>query len=243
MFKSFSAIFVTFLLAISNTALMAQESTSTFSNESEAGLVVTSGNSETQTYNLQQSNKYSLGNNSLALKAKYLQQKSAGVLSAKPWSVGLRYERVLNHKFSLFAGELLESDIFAKYQQRYHSDLGAKYIFSSNESLKWFYELGYRFTMENRTNGEELEFHYMRNYTEVEKFWNSKVSSKLWLEYLTNFTTGTDYQMNAEFSSIAQLQSIFSIKVGYLFRYDNLPAPGASTKSDSTFTTSLVAKF
>ncbi len=227
------------LLSIS----FAQDSSFKFENESEAGLVLTSGNSDTQTYNFAQSDKFTFGDNLMSLKGKYLQQKSNGILSAKPWSVNFRYERSLTHKISLFFGQTLESDIFARYKQRYHSDLGGKYFFSNSEEMPWFVEVGYRFTRENRTSGDQLSMHYVRAYSEIMRKWNAAVSSKLWVEYLPNITTGSDYQINTEASTLAQVNSIISLKVAYLMRYDNLPAIGAKTKSDNTFTTSLVAKF
>ncbi len=224
-------------------ATLAQESEFKLENESEAGLVVTSGNSDTQTYNLAQSNKFGFGANALTLKGKYLQQKSKGILSARPWSAAARYERDLTHKVGAYVGQIIESDVFAKYQQRYHSDLGLKYSLSKSEEMHWFAEAGYRFTRENRVSGEHLNQHYARAFSQLEKFWNPRASSKLWVEYLPNFTNASDYQMNAELSTLAQLHSVFSIKLAYLARYDNLPAPGAVSKTDNTVTTSLVAKF
>lgn len=222
---------------------MNEEKALAFNHESEAGLVITSGNSKTQSYNLAQLNKLTVSNHEFVLKGRYLQQKTTGVLSAKNWAIGLRYEFNFSKKFGLYAGELLESDIFAKYKQRYHSDLGAKYVFSSGDKFKWFAEAGYRFTKENRSSGESFNFHYMRLYSELEKKWNDKVSNQLWVEYLPNFTVGSDYQINAQLSTLALLDSIFSLKMAYLLRYDNLPAVGANYKTDNTFTTSLVAKF
>jgi putative salt-induced outer membrane protein YdiY len=49
--------------------------------------------------------------------------------------------------------------------------------------------------------------------------------------------------MNSELSISAALNNVFSMKTGYLLRYDNLPNPGAFAKTDTLLTTALVAKF
>ena len=157
--------------------------------------------------------------------------------------MGLRYERELTERFAVFVAQNMESDVFAGYIQKYSSDVGGKYHIFKTEEQKWFVEAGYRFTRENRLNGQHLNFNYGRVYTEAERQWNKSFSTKLWVECLPNFTVSEDWQINTEASITAMLNEIFSIKTAYLLRFDNQPAPGATRKTDSTFTTSLVAKF
>lgn len=224
--------------------LMSSNLLATTTNESELGVLVAKGNSDSESYNA----KETVGvlweeKNSLKFNGRYLQTKTSGVENARYWSTGIRYDRELNERLGLFLGELLESDKYASYNQKYNSDIGVKYALLKEPKLLWNAELGYRYTVENVLTGLQKKLHYARAYTEGIKEWHEGVSTKLWFEYLPNFTTGSDYQMNTELSISAALNNIFSIKSGYLLRYDNLPNPGAHAKTDKLFTTALVAKF
>jgi putative salt-induced outer membrane protein YdiY len=103
--------------------------------------------------------------------------------------------------------------------------------------------IDFRYTIENQLSGIQEKLNYGRAYTEVTKNWTESVSTKFDFEYLPNLTIASDYQMNGELSISAALNNVFSVKSGYMLRYDNLLNPGASAKTDTLFTTALVAKF
>jgi len=210
--------------------------------ESRAGIVLTSGNTDTSTLNFGDETIYRFGQNLAKLKALYLYQKNADVISGKSWSLGLRYERILSDRLNVFLGETVEGDRFAGVNQRYSTDVGVKYSLVKEDRLTWFAELGYRYTKENLILVHRTQ-HYARAYTEIEKKLSPTVSAKYWLEYLPNFTSSTDWQLNTEASLSAAISSLFSVQSAYLLKYDHeLNAPGL-VKTDKIFTTSLVAKF
>ncbi|RYZ85117.1 MAG: DUF481 domain-containing protein [Proteobacteria bacterium] len=211
-------------------------------NESELGYVLTSGNTKVSTLTVKEKSAYTLGLNTIAFTGSYLTSKNQGVTSAKNWNLGLRLERALSERFSIFIGQAVLGDRFQQIKQRYNSDLGGKYFIMKEDTLNWFAELGYRFTKENATVMSR-NFHYIRAYTEIEKKWNESVSTKYWIEYLPNFTESEDYLINTELSLNAMLNSVFSVKTGYLVRFDGQPAAGVPEKTDTVFTTALVAKF
>ena len=237
--KIFSALLLLSLCALPAFAEKPEEG---FHNESEAGVVIASGNTRSQTYNLKQSNSYLWSENSLKFNGKLLESTAKGVESVRYWSLGLRYERQLSESFSWFLAQAVESDIFAGFDPRYVSDVGVKYLILKTEELSWLGEAGYRYTNENRGNNVTVGQHYARLYSEVTKEWSKSASSKLWLELLPNFSSTDAYQINGEVSVSALLTSIFSIKSAFLVKYNNGPAPGVTEKTDSLFTTSLVAK-
>lgn len=213
------------------------------SNESEVGLVVTSGNTDQSTYNIRQASTYQSDANVFKLGARYLKTISNDATTAFYWNLGLRYEREFSPNFSLFAAEVVESDRFAKLAQRYNTDAGAKYFFMKDDSVKWFAEAGYRYQLENRFDGSQVKNNQIRAYTEYDRILGPSISAKLWLEFLPNLTNTDDYQLNTEASLTALLTNVFSIKFAYLLRFDNVPAPGVGKKTDTVTTTSLVAKF
>lgn len=214
-----------------------------FSNESEAGIAVASGNTKSKNYNAKQANSYKFEDNVLKFDARYLNSYSNNDESARYIFGGLRYERVLNDRFSLFVAQGFESDKFAGYYLRQLTDVGVKYNIIKEEMFYWLAEAGYRYTNEKLNNGSHDYKNSLRAYTELEKKWNPSVSTKYFLEYVPNMKEGKDYQINTELSVSATLTSVFSIKSAYLLRYDHLPAATATTKTDTLLTTALVAKF
>lgn len=215
-----------------------------FSNESSLGLVITSGNSKTETFNAKTMDKYVVEKSTFRFDGAFLRAKQKGVLNAKNWLLGLRYERELSPQFSGFLAQSVEGDRFAGILQRYNSDLGGKYFFYKIEKeLNWFAEAGYRFTRERGTNGVTRSFNKARVYTEAEKYFTPSTSAKFWVEYVPNFTESKSWLLNTELSVASALGSVFSIQSAYLLRYNNTPPVAGAVKSDRSFTTSLVAKF
>lgn len=213
-------------------------------NESEAGVVITNGNSHTESYSVKNKSTYEFDKNSLVFTGNWLSATNRGVQSAENWLLALRYERALTEALSVFLQQSVEGDKFAGILQRYNTDVGAKYYFYKLEKdLIWFAEGGYRFTKEHTTRGTNENFHKARLYTEAEKYFNESVSSKLWVEYVPNFTVTRAWLLNSELSLSAAMNAIFALKSGIMLRYNNLPPVATAQKSDITFTTALTAKF
>lgn len=212
-------------------------------NESEVGFAAANGNTKTKTYNIKQLNSYTWDKNVLNFKSRYLNASANGVESARYFNLGLRYDRELSDRLNVFLGETYETDRFAGIKARYITDVGGKYSYINTEDTKFFTELGYRLMKEERYEGTNISSNYIRFYNEWENKWNQNFSTRYWLELLPNLSTPNDYQYNTEFSLTAVLNSIFSMKSGILVRYDHQPAPGIVYKTDTLFTTALVAKF
>jgi putative salt-induced outer membrane protein len=211
-------------------------------SEAEAGVVLTSGNTETSTVSAKEATKYTWGKNNFSFDANFLTSSNRGNQQAYQWGLGVRYERELNAAFGVFLGQLLQSDKYQNIDQRYATDVGGKYTFDKYEGFNWFAEFGYRFTRENYPYGFK-NINFLRAYNEVEKSWTKTFSVKWWIEYLPNLSQWKAYQLNSELSISTVLTDIFSLKSAYLVRYYNEPPVGITQTTDTTFTTSLVAKF
>ena len=217
-------------------------------NESEAGIASANGNTKTQSLNFKQANTYVWRDNTLGFKGRYLNAKADGVETARYLEGNLRYERRLANHFNMYVGELYQQDRFAGYQNRYSSDIGGKYFYIQSETTKFFSELGYRYMKEEhyKINGNrpsDISNSMGRFYTEWETKWNESFTTKWWGEYIPNFTDPKDWLANSELSVSAMLTQVFSLKTGILMRYDHSPATGIAYKTDTLFTTALVAKF
>lgn len=214
-----------------------------FKNDAELGLIVTNGNTKTQSLSLKDATNYTWEKNVATFTGNFLRAEQNDALSAKNWGIGLRYEREIHALLNAFAAQQVEADRFAGIRQRYNSDLGAKYFLRKlDKDFIWFFEAGYRFTKQNNTSGTVDNFQKARVYGEAEKFWSPTTSTKLWVEFQPNFTLSRAWLLNSEASVSSALSSVFAIKTAYLVRINNLP-PVAAGKTDTSFTTSLVAKF
>jgi putative salt-induced outer membrane protein len=211
-------------------------------NESSVGVVIVGGNSDSQTFDFKQLNTYGWDLNLLKLTGHYLKTSTASIDTAQNWSIGLRYERELADRFSLFASEALESDAFAGFLQRYNTDAGGKYFIFKETDFTWTVEAGYRYAVENRFDGQ-VNQSLLRFYTEAVRDWTKTLSAKISIEELTNLTISSDYQINGEASVSASITEIFAIKTGYGLKYRKIPVAPATHTTDTQFTTALVAKF
>lgn len=219
------------------------EDSSGLRNETEAGIVITGGNTDISTLTFRQGSRYTNGAHSFQLNARYLRSSNSGVEQALQWGFGLRYEHLLSETFALFLGQLVESNVYQNIFQRYATDLGGKYYFVKREKdFTWTGEAGYRYTRENYFSSYKT-FSFGRLFTEMENYLGEALSVKLGLEYLPNLTRWKAYQFNGNISLNAAISSIFSFKTGFELRYNNEPPAGAKSTSDRVFTTSLITKF
>ena len=214
-----------------------------FRNESELGYVLTSGNTDVASLSAKQHNRWEGSDNAFHFNARYLRSSNQGIEQSLFWSAGFKYERLFSSLISGYLGQLVESNIYQKINQRYASDAGVKLNFYKREKdLIWFAEAGYRFARENYPNNfQDLQF--MRIYSEIENYWIESVSGKLNFEYLPNLTRWKGYQINSAFSLSAALSDYFSLKTSYEFRFNNEPPAGTLSNSDRVLITAFVAKF
>lgn len=213
-------------------------------HESELAYLQSGGNSDVQTGNAKTTNIYKWTLNQVRFGGHYTYGESDDTVSARNWDANARYERELGPHLSATAGEVIEGNRFTGIKTRYNSDAGVKYYYIKSDMKNFFSEVGYRYTIEDRYSPiENVYDNKGRLYNEF----NQKVSEtfqwRVWLEYIPNFTAGTDYLINGEISGTSIINSVFSLKVAYTGMYDNLPATPELKNYDYATTTSLVAKF
>ncbi len=213
-------------------------------NESEAGIVIAAGNSDTQTYTLKHQTVYTFDQNIVKGFGRYLLGKTSGATTAENWELGARYERELSAALGVFGQYRLDKNAFAGLDLRHAIDAGGKYFFIKAEGEQFFNETGYRFTSEHRlAPAATVSSHFIRLYFEYNRALGELLTAKLGLELLPNLSTSRDYQANFEASLLTTLSPLFSLKTSYTGQYRNQPAGAGKKRLDSLFTTALVAKF
>ncbi len=214
-----------------------------FKGEAEAGVIIVSGNNDSESYNAKAKTTYTHDKNVYTAFGRYLKTNSNGVESARNWEAGVRYERELTDYLGVFVGQKAESDVFNGYIQRDSTDAGLKYYLIKGDEMSWTVEAGYRYQKTQPTTGNDVTYDNLgRVYTEFNKALDKTLSFKYWAEYLPNFTDHDAYLANTEASLNVMLNSVFSLKLAYLLQYQNVP-PSGGKYTTTTTTMNLVAKF
>lgn len=230
-----------------------------FSHESEAGVVVTGGNTNTEVISARTLNTYEI-NESSTLKAggRFTQGRTTDVVtdvsteSAKNWDAFLRYEKVLNPQWTIFIQQNIESDKYSGYAQRYNSDIGARWNIVKKEKWYTFAELGYRYTLENNVidtlnidgfEDGQRKANKARLFYEIGGDINTNVFARFWAEYVPNFDESEDWIVTFEPSLGVTLSKSFSLKFAFRGIYDNQVNIVGNKKFDYIYTTGIIAKF
>ncbi len=239
----YSALLISAVFLLTFSAHAADAPPPPLKGEAEAGAIVTSGSSDSESYAAKLKTSYTQDKNVYTLFGHYIKAEANSVESARNWDIGVRYDRELSNLWSVFIGQKTESDIFAGYLQRDSTDIGAKYNIIKTDDLNWFAELGYRYSKTQPADNSGVTYDsFGRAYTEVNKSWDKTLSFKYWAEYLPNFTNADGYLFNTEASINIMLNSVFSLRYAYLLQYQNQP-PDSGKHSTTTSTMNLVAKF
>ncbi len=225
----------------------AQEHTSKgqWKHQSELGIVVTGGNSESETINVAQTTSYAWDKHTVKSTGHYLTSSSGEVRTAENWSAGLRYDRKFSDLSAVFAGNLWQGDRFAGFRYRNNWDLGYQHYFRKNDKGYLLGEIGYRFTYEEKSQEglEPTRNHFARFFGDTLHKFNQHVSGRFWLEVLPDFNDSDNMNINFEPSLMAALSNVFSVKLAFLYRYDTVPAIAGNEKYDYNFIVSLIAQF
>ncbi len=190
-------------------------------HESELGIILISGNTVLQTENAKHESTVNWDKNLIKFKSNFLHSSSEKNINI--WGASLRFER----------GYFLETkwlgDTSAGYKYRSIIDAGIKINMN---------EVGYRFQYEKSIFGNVKRSHFLRIYTE---FGNKKV--KLWVEILPNILEIKNLQINIEPSVNISLTDLLSLKIAYLYKFNNVPAINGIKRIDTIYTTTLVASY
>jgi len=216
-----------------------------FSHESEVSILNSGGNSDFSTWNLKSRNDYKLSKSIYQLSGHYTYGEAGEFETARSWDAKLGYERVLKKGWRGYVSQQVEGDKFKGIETRYNTDIGAGLVLLEKEKHKIKTEIGYRYTVEKHRDSTQADDNFQkgRAYIENDHQLTETLFFRVWLEYIPNFTEGSDYMINGGSSIQASLTKIFSLKVSYEGNYDNYPSLSSNRKYDYQYTTSLIAKF
>lgn len=211
-------------------------------NETELGVKVQGGNTETESYKAKSETEITLETNKYTLGGHYTYGTSREVIDTRNWSGFLKFGHKLSEKFSLLAGYLIEGDKFKGIEDRSNYDLGLGYEIMKTETFTWISETGYRYTVQNNTNNTDEKDSKGRLFTKADKKMREGMDGALWAEYLYNFSHTDKWILTFEPSLSFVLTEKLFLKLSYKGTYENQPQAGFK-KYDYEYLTSLLAKF
>jgi len=222
------------LISLSNIA-------ATFTHESELGVIGISGNTSTNTESAKHKSEVSWGKNNIKFESNYFHSSSLED-NSESWLLGLRFERSINSKVSYFLGNSFLGDRSLGYDLRSYTDVGGKYNYHKTEESYLFLEAGYRLQYEENISGKINREHFLRFYSEIGKSLGiGKITSGL--ELLPNVLKMNGLQINFDSSLVVILTDILSLKVSYLYKFNNSPSLKDGEKLDEIYTITFLAKY
>ena len=225
-------------------------------NESELGYIVVGGNAKSQSFSGKQATWYQFDSDLLKFSGHYLSSQAQNPTTrttqgtAENWSAVLRYEHiVIPNTFNVFAQAGVRGDRFIGVDLGQFYDIGGKYFWVSNETFKFFSELGYQYLKEdfkedyNAATPSSKDAHFLRLFTQADYTYSPTIKFGLWVEYLPNLKDEENYRINFSPYMMAMLSNTFSLKFGYEGYYRNEPVSPNTIRMDYRHVTALIAKF
>jgi len=172
-----------------------------------------------------------------------LNSREDGRTTAENYSTELRFDRAFTQRIYAYVHGGWNKDRFAGLDRRLYGGGGAGRKFLSGPAHFLTGEAGLNRTREDYTDGTRGGFLTGRAFAKYEYACTEKTRFQQSLEFLYDFSDSEHYKVNSETAVVATLTDVFSLKAGYVVRYDNKPVPEEVGKTDTETSIALVANF
>jgi len=201
------------------------------------GYVQTSGNTRLSTVNLSDKLSYRPGSRWLFTQtAGWVYGKTAGVESANQIVASVRSDYGMNPRLSLYALVGYERNPFAGVDRRFQESAGLSWWALKEARHQLQLDLGAGFQQER--DGDTTSFAIARFAPRYRLTFRPGAYLEEQLEMLANLEETGDLRTTSSTTLVAPLTRNIAVRLGYLLKYDAVPAPGFR-KLDTTFTTGI----
>ncbi len=171
-----------------------------------------------------------------------LRERRNGHLNAERFDVRTQLTHIGIRRWGLSFGEEFHRDRFAGINLRSVFNLGAGATYTLGGRTLLDVNVGGTWTYSDLMN--DTARNTIGGLAAGRLTWKISPTATLKqdLELYPSFTNGNDYRMVAITSLEATINTTLALRLSYLMRYDNMPAPG-KVPTDTTATTSLVIHF
>ncbi len=208
----------------------------------DLGYVQTGGNTNLTTLNIGERFTQQRGRLSLQQQLNIVYSEQRDTVKANQLRLIARGDYRIDQIMSVFVAVTFDRNRFAGIQRRFDEQIGiqARLFAGRRDTLR--IEGGGTVTQEIKLDGVQKNFPAARAAGSWRHAFNRTSYFHQTAEFLPNMRDADDWRLNTESTVVAPVSSRIGLKVSYVVRYDNLPAPGF-VDSDRLFTTGLQLTF
>ncbi|OIO01635.1 MAG: hypothetical protein COX65_00085 [Elusimicrobia bacterium CG_4_10_14_0_2_um_filter_56_8] len=209
---------------------------------SELSYVQTSGNSKTSTLAARNLFNYNGEKSALEVAAGGLGTESEKVVTAEQYNASAKVSQKVSDKNYTFEKLGWDKNRFAGILDRYDLavGLGRNLLDLPNDKLSL--EAGGGYIFEDRIGSNNQSFGTYRGYVRYTRTLSPTANAGQNFEYLGNMQDAGGYRITSETSLISNINSHFSLKTSYLWKYANSPAAGFD-KTDTITAMSIIVNY
>lgn len=224
-----------------------------WSNKTELGFVMTTGNSETDSLNFANVFKYRFPNSELQIDASALRAKQTNVTktveagdltvteedetTAEKYFFGGRMRFDITERLFWYASASWFSNEPAGIDDRYSYGAGLGYQVLKNERHDFKVELGADYVDETPVDGPSDTFTSLRAFAGYEYKISDTATFNQDVEFLPNLDESDDLRINSITSLTASINDHVALKASYTINYDGQPIVETITGDDDTTAT------
>ncbi len=246
MFKKSLAAISILAIGVGGSVYAADQKPAEWKTHIELSYVVTSGNTDTQTFASKAEVKKEEQVNRYYIKFEGLYAKNNGSETANKWNLNGRWERTISERMFGFLTANYLADKFSGYDYRLSLGPGLGYDIIKNEKhqLKGLATLSYYYDKFAPGSTDSSDSYAAGDFA-LNYRWQIQQNLKFKFDgdYLVSFSDTDKYFVNAEAGIESKINGHVSLGVSYKVAYQNqLPSSGLK-HTDTTFLTSLVVDF
>ena len=222
-------------------ALAEEEPARNWTDAAEFSYVKTGGNTQLETLSFKDLLTVKHNENwQSSLKLAALNGKSDGVRNSESYKAELRSDYSLSqHIYTMIIAGWMK-DSFAGIDARYNLGPGLGYKWLTGPKHILNNEAGLELVHEKHPDSSTDDFLRGRLFALYQYNFSKKNTFSQSLEYLYDFDSSTNYNINTETAITSSLNSYWSLKASYEINYDNQPIPSTLEKKDTILTVALV---
>lgn len=244
-------VFVAGVLVMGAAAsVRAQENAKNLSISGSIGFTQTSGNANATSINLGHKLRYSLGAWAVSEDLAFFYGEAEHKVNANFWNGGLRGERAMADRISLFVATRFDRNVLQGLSSRFEEGFGLdwKAVIAPQDrlSLQFGGSLFQQQLTPGSTSNIKRNFPAARVGVDYKHAFSKLAYFQQTGEYLPNLSEHEAYLLNTESTVVAPLSQRLGLKLSYMVRYNNAPPFRDDVRlntTDTFFSSSLTITF
>lgn len=194
-----------------------------YSFTGDVGYVAVSGNQQLTTFSLGDKATYTRGRFLFTQQFNAVYSEAQGTATAEFYRVLARTDYALGGPFTVYGTLTWDRNRFAGIANKYEQQAGLAWKAVANATDNLSIEAGGGLIQQDNLDRSSLSFGSARTAGTWKHQFSARAYFQQYAEYLLNLQNTGDYRLNSESALVAPINSVLSIKLSYLVRYQSLP--------------------